>query len=408
MKKQSVLIIAPHLDEADVGESYTALKLLQKMSPHINITTLTFECRYGRPLREQLPLAEVITFEEPFWSKPGRLASLFKPQVMALNAKVERWIREALSMGRHFDIAHQILPRAPRHASALRKFNIPYVIGSLGGALPTPPEFLEEVETRSLSAYFRRLDDFRFRYDPVLRASYGNAELVLGVAPYMKKILSNAPMRRFDSMLGIGIEDLPAITLKQAKSGPLRLLHVGRGVRTKGLRDVVRALPHIRDLSDVTLTSIGAGDEIDRCRREAIELGVSESVQFLGRLPRQEIENYYRDSDIFVFPSFRESMGGVLYEAMRWGLPVITVDYGGPSFITDDNCAIRLPVSSPQKLAQDVATAIRDLHANPEKRIAMGLAARERVKQEGLWEKKAARLINLYEQTLGSGFITNR
>ena len=45
---------------------------------------------------------------------------------------------------------------------------------------------------------------------------------------------------------------------------------------------------------------------------------------------RAEVEALYESHDLFCFPSFREPAGGVLYEAMRHGLPVITTDRGGP------------------------------------------------------------------------------
>src|SRR5699024_8733882 len=54
-----ILIVAPHLDGADVGESFTAYKLVAEMSRHAHLTVLAYECRHGPPLAEQLPLAEV-------------------------------------------------------------------------------------------------------------------------------------------------------------------------------------------------------------------------------------------------------------------------------------------------------------------------------------------------------------
>jgi glycosyltransferase involved in cell wall biosynthesis len=82
---------------------------------------------------------------------------------------------------------------------------------------------------------------------------------------------------------------------------------------------------------------------------------------------------------------------------MQAGLPVITVDYGGPAFITDDACAIRLQLGTPEALARDLAAAIRTLYHDPERRAAMGQAARTRVAAEGLWPRKIDRLLGLYE-----------
>jgi glycosyltransferase involved in cell wall biosynthesis len=176
------------------------------------------------------------------------------------------------------------------------------------------------------------------------------------------------------------------------------LLHVGRGVRTKGLRDAVRALAHLRDLPHITLTSAGAGEEIALCQAEAAALGVADRVTFLGPQPREQIETLYCSHDVFLFPSFREPAGGVLYEAMRHGLPVITAARGGPDFIVDDHSGIRLPVTTPTRYAADIALAVRRLAADPALLATMGAAARARVLAQGLWSAKADRLIDLYAQ----------
>ena len=224
------------------------------------------------------------------------------------------------------------------------------------------------------------------------------ADCVLGVAPYMRDVLADIPMRRFEPVLELGIDELAPQTPRLYEPGRCRLLHVGRGVRTKGLRDVVRALCHLRDLPGVTLTSAGSGEEIAICRAEAERLGVSERITFLGQVARHEVEALYASHDAFCFPSFREPAGGVLYEAMRHGLPVITAARGGPDWIIDDRSGMRIPVTDPVRFPADIATAVRQLAGNKALHNRLGQAARAKVSQEGLWPNKAMRMVALYEE----------
>ena len=127
---------------------------------------------------------------------------------------------------------------------------------------------------------------------------------------------------------------------------------------------------------------------------------MADRVRFEGRVPRERVSELYEEADVFVFPSFREPAGGVLYEAMRAGLPVITVAYGGPDFIVDDTSGLRLVLSTPAALADDVAAAVRRLHDDPELRDRLGRGARARVAAEGLWERKIPRIVALYEEVL--------
>ncbi len=392
-----VLLIAPNVDASDVGEAFVAFKWAEALGRLIDLTVLAFQ-RPGRPeLAAQLPGVRVVTWPEPAWAtRNERLNAMLKPAWPVFAAHVRRWIARALARGEPFDIAHQLMPQAARYPSPLRHFDIPYVIGPLGGALDTPAAFRAEAASAPLFTRLRALDAWRFRHDPWLRASYARAACVLGVAPYVRTVLADIPLRRFEPVLELGIDDLPPPVTRPDR--PLRLLHVGRGVRTKGLRDAVRALAHLADRPGITLTSAGAGEEITLCAAEAQALGVAHRVTFHGRIPRDHVEALYASQDVFVFPSFREPAGGVLYEAMRHGLPVITAARGGPDFIVDDSCGLRLPVTTPDAFALAIAGAVRRLDEDPALRTRLGRSARDKVAAEGLWPAKAARLIALYEQ----------
>jgi glycosyltransferase involved in cell wall biosynthesis len=323
---------------------------------------------------------------------------MLKPAWPVYERKVRLWLTDALARGERFDVAHQLMPQAARYASPLRHVAIPYLIGPLGGALDTPEPFRAEATGAPLFTRLRALDAFRFRHDPWLRASYARAACVLGVAPYVADVLGDIPLRRFEPMLELGIEDIPPWMERTPRPGRLRLLHVGRAVRTKGLRDAVRALAHLADLPGVTLTSAGTGEDLAACREEAERLGVAHRVTFLGRVPRAEVERLYAMHDTFCFPSFREPAGNVLYEAMRHGLPVITADRGGPGWIVDDACGVRVPVTDPDRFPQDIAAAVRRIALSPDLAQRLGQGARDKVAREGLWPATAARLVALYEE----------
>jgi len=150
----------------------------------------------------------------------------------------------------------------------------------------------------------------------------------------------------------------------------------------------------------VTLTSAGAGEEIEICRAEAKRLGVADRVTFKGKVSRAEVEQLYASHDVFCFPSFREPAGGVLYEAMRHGLPVIAADRGGPASIIDASCGLRIPVTEPTRFAVDISTALRRFAGAPALRTRLGDGARAKVMHEGLWASKADALLALYNDIL--------
>jgi glycosyltransferase involved in cell wall biosynthesis len=397
-----IVLIAPNVDGTDVGEAFVAFKWAEALAPLVELTVLSFE-RPGRvALQAQLPGARVVTWAEPGWARRNeRLNAMAKPAWPVFARHVRKWIAGALARGERFDLTHQLMPQAARYPTPLRHFDIPYVIGPLGGALDTPEAFRGEAGSAPMFTRLRALDAFRFRHDPWLRASYAGAACVLGVAPYVREVLGDIPLKRFAPVLELGIDGLAPAVARPLEPGRLRLLHVGRGVRTKGLRDAVRAMAQLRDLPGVTLTSAGGGEEIDLCRAEAARLGVADRVTFLGKRPREEIEGLYASHDVFVFPSFREPAGGVLYEAMRHGLPVVTAARGGPDHIVDDASGVRLAVTTPEGFAADIAAAVRRLAGDSALVARLGEGARAKVAAEGLWRVKAQGMVALYQGIVG-------
>lgn len=389
-----VLLIAPYLSGESTGEPFVAFRWAQALAPLVDLTVACFQSPRHSPIAEQLPGARAVTWPAPrFILRGGRFAAMLKPE-WPIFARLIR--RHLAACAADYDLAHQIMPQGMRYASPLRGHGLPYVVGPLGGALPTPPTFAHEVGPAGWFTRLRALDGPRLSHDPWLRRSYVDAALVLGVAPYVGQALGTAGIapRAYADVLELGIEDLAPARARR-DDGEVRLLHVGRGVRTKGLRDAIRAMAQVDD-PRLHLTSAGDGPEIAECRAEAVRLGVADRVTFRGLIPRSEVEDLYRTSDIYVFPSFREPAGNVVYEAMRWGLPIIGAAAGGPDAILDDSCAIKVPVTDPATFAADIATALRRLAGAPALAERLGQGARAKVAAEGLWSNKAVGLVDLY------------
>ena len=59
--------------------------------------------------------------------------------------------------------------------------------------------------------------------------------------------------------------------------------------------------------------------------RELIdELGIGEDVVFVGGVPNEETVHFYRAADLLVYPSFNETFGLPILEAMACACPVVT------------------------------------------------------------------------------------
>jgi len=403
-----VLALAPYCDGNDVGEAWCAHQWVKNLAQQANVTLLTLQRPGHVAASEQLPDVKVIAWAERYAPQPfDRLASMLKPSYIHFYKQARHWIKTTLASGRRFDIAHQFSPVALRYPSPLSDFSIPYVIGPQGGSLDTPAGFVTECHTSAWYTRLRRLDNWRLRHDPTLRRTYQNAAAVLGVAPYVGELIAPTSPQRFEVISELGIYDLAPRNSRPRSHEAFRLLHVGRAVRTKGLRDSVRALAMLPHDLLVHLDVAGQGEELTLCRREAARLGVADKIAFHGQIDRAEVENLYGRADAFLFPSFREPSGSVIFEAMRYGLPVITTNRGGPGFVIDDSCGIRVPAVTPEQLPRDLATSISRIARGNALHKRLSIGAHERIRQIGLWTKKIHWLLDLYNELIDAAAHTD-
>jgi glycosyltransferase involved in cell wall biosynthesis len=348
----------------------------------------------------KLPHTRVLEWRDwKFCQRFPRFCSMAKPGYARFYMQARRWIRKSLQCGEHFDLAHQISPLAIRYPSPATGLGIPVIVGPVAGSLVSPPAFAREFTSLPWYVRLRSLDRWRFRYDPWLRATLTEARVVIGAAPYVQEILHDVPLQRFVAMSETGVTELPTIP-RMPKCGQLKLLFVGRVIRSKGVRDAVRAMGKLRDLNHLTLDVVGDGDDLSACKQESVALGIEKRIIFHGRVSRQKVDQFYAKADIFLFPSICEPSGNAVLEAMSYGLASIVADVGGPAFAVTDACGIRIRPINPEQYAIALADAVRSLAANLDQVSKMGQAARSRIADTFLWSRKVERLLHLYDQIL--------
>jgi glycosyltransferase involved in cell wall biosynthesis len=107
---------------------------------------------------------------------------------------------------------------------------------------------------------------------------------------------------------------------------------------------------------DAQLTLAGDGPLKDEVQAQVRTLGLSEKVFFLGNIT--DIEQQYKEADLYLHTAWEEPFGLVLIEAMASGLSVVALDAGGNrELISDGRTGRLLPLNS---TPAQVGTAIQD------------------------------------------------
>ncbi len=157
------------------------------------------------------------------------------------------------------------------------------------------------------------------------------------------------------------------------------ILFVGRLVPYKGLDTLLHAFKQILSHIPTTqLAIVGSGPQLPKLQETCQQLGISNSVHFLGILPRKKLRDAYTACDVFVLPSRSrsEAFGIVLLEAMARAKPVVATNVGGiPYVVNNGKTGLLVPPSDQTHLAE----AITQLLSNPQTRQRLGQAGHQRV-----------------------------
>lgn len=121
--------------------------------------------------------------------------------------------------------------------------------------------------------------------------------------------------------------------IRRPASAPMTILYVGRIIPLKGIEDIVRAMPEIlKRIPGCRLIVVGrvekwrwGTDGFHQKLHKLIQaLGLSRRIVFTGNVDYAGMPEVYRRADVLVHPSYSETQGLVLLEAMAAGVPVVT------------------------------------------------------------------------------------
>ena len=169
--------------------------------------------------------------------------------------------------------------------------------------------------------------------------------------------------------------------------------------RQKNIGALIACLPHLEDPSlEAWIAGAGETDPAHAAELEALarRLGVTERVRFLGPVPYREILRYYRGARALVFPSWMESFGHPLLEAMAAGTPIVASDIPSSREVAGDAAAF-FPPDDPAALARAVDALGRDPEAVAS-RTRLGRARAEAFS----WKRSVDLLCSTFAAALGA------
>ncbi|MBU0507917.1 glycosyltransferase family 4 protein [bacterium] len=193
----------------------------------------------------------------------------------------------------------------------------------------------------------------------------------------------------------------PDPALKKGKS--FLVTYLGTMGQQDGLDYLLRSVRHIvhdRKRNDIQFTFMGGGENLTALKELAVELGVSEAVEFTGRVSNEQVLKTLSTADVCVAPdpisplNDRSTMNKIL-EYMAMARPIVSYRLTESAF-----SAGAAAVYAVDNDEEDFARKIIELLSDPDRRARMGALGFSRLKSELSWEYSTRQLLKAYECAL--------
>ena len=225
--------------------------------------------------------------------------------------------------------------------------------------------------------------------------------------------LGVAPKEKF-SVVRLGIELEPRVAF-DGDTAEVRRRHgigsgrfvvgwFGRMTAVKRTDDLLTMLAGLRERGvDALLLLVGDGDDREHLEQRAHDLGLARSCLFLGY--QENVAPWYAVCDAVVLTSASEGTPVTIIEALAAGRAVVATRVGGvPDVVDEGETGFLVRPGDTHAFAERLEILARD----PERRIAMGEAGRERMLERYAVERLVDDVDALYRELLATTSATSR
>ena len=190
------------------------------------------------------------------------------------------------------------------------------------------------------------------------------------------------------------LKQITSLDLESFPRDKPSIVCIGRLRKYKGVQDLIRAVPRIRQaFPDVTVNIVGRGQYENELKELTHSLNLEDRVTFCGYISTTEKFQLIASSQLLVMPSYREGFATPVFEAQMCGaVPVVSDAEGVKDLIVPGKTGLVFRRGDPDDLARQVI----EMFGNRE--------LRERMRKEGYqavmeidWRANEAKFLDLFE-----------
>jgi D-inositol-3-phosphate glycosyltransferase len=175
--------------------------------------------------------------------------------------------------------------------------------------------------------------------------------------------------------------------------------HKGPEVLIRATSELVKHTPHLRHKLIINIVGGASGantEEVDRLKELSTWLAIDDVVRFSPPVPRVDLPQWYRASDLVIVPSYSESFGLVALEAQACGTPVVATAVGGlRTAVADGISGVLVDGHNPRAWSSVISRLLQE----PQRRVLLSMGAIEHASHFG-WDVTARGTLDIYDQVI--------
>jgi glycosyltransferase involved in cell wall biosynthesis len=298
-----------------------------------------------------------------------------------------------------FDIAHHVSWGSMQMGSHLYKLDIPFIFGPAGGGQRAPEAFKKYFGDYWASEVKReKVSNLLVKYNPACKNMLQKAHAVLVSNNDTLELVKSLGAKNYYFSLDTAVPDnfFPDdFKPKAPQPGKLNLLWVGRFMPRKGVLLTLDVMRQLKDHPQITLTIVGYGETEQDIADCIQDYELQDTVTMTGKVPYDQVREYYDSHDVFFFTSLRDSCPAQLLEASSFGMPIVTLNLHGQALLVNDDTGIRCEATTPEATIAELKEALIYLYNNPTEVTKMSHKAVKFAKQQ-TWPEKIAAIVRDY------------
>ena len=314
--------------------------------------------------------------------------------------------REAVNLSKDIDIdvCHHVSIADFRVAGKLWKIGKPFIFGPVGGGQETPECLSEYIIGHEKEEMIRTFLNRIMTSLPSYKSAIRHASIIFSsndeTTNCFYSLLKEGEHMKVVQLTELCISDNyleERSTLEHLAKNSVHIIVSGRLIYRKGLSLLLDAISKVKTHKSFEVQIYGEGDQKEELEKKSRLLGIESKVTFYGKVSYDEMQKKYREADIYILPSLRESTGTAVFEAMANYLPVIALKQNGVKYIVEDDSGILIPIQDKHQIIQDMANAIDKLVENRDLRIELGKNGYQKIKEKYTWSKRSIVMSGYYK-----------